>query len=193
VTAAVALAASRSAADVDAAEAALVDLAGDSRSSSRTVRRDVAAAIRQIENPRFRRLLIPLLYDGAPDVAHEAMESVQAAGTADFIFVPTLVALLRNRQLKARARAVIVSYGEPVVDVLAHFCAIPMRTSGSDVTSRLPLSQIPSQKSVDVLVAALDEPDGFLRYKVIAALDRLRRTDMPLSFPRRDARDSRAP
>jgi len=184
VTAAVALAASRSAADVDAAEAALVDLAGDSRSSSRTVRRDVAAAIRQIENPRFRRLLIPLLYDGAPDVAHEAMESVQAAGTADFIFVPTLVALLRNRQLKARARAVIVSYGEPVVDVLAHF----LRDPDEDIWVRrhIPtsLSQIPSQKSVDVLVAALDEPDGFLRYKVIAALDRLRRTDMPLSFPR---------
>ena len=184
VTAAVALAASRSAADVDAAEAALVDLAGDSRSSSHTVRRDVAAAIRQIENPRFRRLLIPLLYDGAPDVAHEAMESVQAAGTADFIFVPTLVALLRNRQLKARARAVIVSYGEPVVDVLAHF----LRDPDEDIWVRrhIPtsLSQIPSQKSVDVLVAALDEPDGFLRYKVIAALDRLRRTDMPLSFPR---------
>jgi AAA family ATP:ADP antiporter len=184
VTAAVALAASRSAADVDAAEAALVDLAGDSRSSSHTVRRDVAAAIRQIENPRFRRLLIPLLYDGAPDVAHEAMESVQAAGTADFIFVPTLVALLRNRQLKARARAVIVSYGEPVVDVLAHF----LRDPDEDIWVRrhIPtsLSQIPSQKSVDVLVAALDEPDGFLRYKVIAALDRLRRTDMPLAFPR---------
>jgi CRP-like cAMP-binding protein len=35
-----------------------------------------------------------------------------------------------------------------------------------------------------VLVAALAEPDGFLRYKVIAALDRLRRSDAPLSFPR---------
>jgi AAA family ATP:ADP antiporter len=184
VTAAVALAASRDPADVDAAEAALVDLASDSRSSSRGVRRDAAAAIRQIENPRFRRLLIPLLYDEASEVAHEAMESVQAAGTADFIFVPTLVALLRNRQLKARARGVIVSYGEPVVDVLAHF----LRDPDEDIWVRrhIPtsLSQIPSQKSVDVLVAALGEPDGFLRYKVIAALDRLRRTDMPLSFPR---------
>ena len=41
---------------------------------------------------------MPLLYDAAPEVAHEAMESVQAAGDADFIFVPTLVALLRNRR-----------------------------------------------------------------------------------------------
>ena len=184
VTAAVALAASREAADVDAAEAALLDLAADARGSSRKVRQDVAAGIRHIDNPRFRRLLIPLLYDEAPEVAHEAMESVQAAGASDFIFVPTLVALLRNRRLKARAREVLVSYGEPVVDVLAFF----MRDADEDIWVRrhIPstLAQIPSQKSVDVLVAALEEPDGFLRYKVIAALERLRRTDVPLSFSR---------
>src|SRR3954463_15697965 len=184
ITAAVALAASRDPDDVDTAESALIDLASDSRGSSRGIRRDVAAAIRHIQNPRFRRLLIPLLYDEAPQVAHEAMESVQAAGDADFIFVPTLVALLRSRQLKARARAVMVSYGEPVVDVLAHF----LRDPEEDIWARrhIPtsLSQIPSQKSVDVLVAALEESDGFLRYKVIAALERLRRTDAPLSFPR---------
>jgi len=184
VTAAVALAASSNPADVDAAESALVDLASDARDSSRAVRKDVAAAIRHIDNPRFRRLLIPLLYDEAPEVAQEAMESVKAAGTSDFVFVPTLVALLRNRQLKARAREVLVSYGEPVVDVLAHF----MRDTDEDIWVRrhIPtaLSLIPSQKSVDVLVAALEEPDGFLRYKVIAALERLRRTDAPLVFPR---------
>ncbi|MFL6280118.1 MAG: Npt1/Npt2 family nucleotide transporter [Vicinamibacterales bacterium] len=184
ITAAVALAASRDPDDVDTAENALMDLATDSRSSSRGIRRDVAAAVRHIENPRFHRLLIPLLYDEAPDVAHQAMESVQAAGAADFIFVPTLVALLRNRQLKARARAVIVSYGEPVVDVLAHFLRDPEEEIW--VRRHIPtsLAQIPSQKSVDVLVAALEESDGFLRYKAIAALDRLRRTDAPLSFPR---------
>ena len=184
VTAAVALAASPVPGDVDAAEAALLDLAADARGSSRRVRRDVAAGIRHIDNPRFRRLLIPLLYDEAPEVAHEAMESVEAAGVSDFIFVPTLVALLRNRQLKARARQVLVSYGEQVVDVLAHF----MRDQDEDLWVRrhIPttLAQIPSQRSVDVLVGALEETDGFMRYKVIAALERLRRTDLPFSFPR---------
>ena len=68
---------------------------------------DVAIAIRQIANPRFRRLLIPLLYDPAPDVADEAMESVQVAGKDDFIYVPTLISLLRNRRLKGRARAAL--------------------------------------------------------------------------------------
>ena len=36
---------------------------------------------------------------------------------------------------------------------------------------------IPSQKSVDALMPGLRTRDGFLRYKVIAALDRLRRAD----------------
>jgi ATP:ADP antiporter, AAA family len=184
VTASVALAASASPADVDAAEATLVELAGDSRDSARDGRRDVAAAVRHIANPRFRPLLIPLLYDPASEVADEAMESVQAAGASDFVFVPTLIALLRNRRLKARARQVLVSYGEPVVTVLAHF----MRDAEEDIWVRrhIPatLAQIPSQQSVDVLTAALTESDGFLRYKVVAALDRLRRTNSPLTFPR---------
>jgi len=184
VTAAVALAGSSSPSDVDAAEGALVELAADSRESARGARRDVAAAIRHIQEPRFRRLLIPLLYDPATEVADEAMESVQGAGTSDFVFVPTLVALLRNRQLKARARQVLVSYGEPVIDVLAHF----MQDPDEDIWVRrhIPgtLAQIVSQKSVDVLTAALGEPDGFLRFKAIAALERLRRTDSPLTFAR---------
>ncbi len=184
VTAAVALAGTANRTDVDAAEAVLLEIAADSRESARGGRRDVAAAIRHIQEPRFRRLLIPLLYDPAPEVADEAMASVQAAGTSDFVFVPTLVALLRNRQLKARAREVLVSYGEPVIDVLAHF----MRDPDEDLWVRrhIPgtLAHIVSQKSVDVLVAALAETDGFLRFKAIAALERLRRTDRPLTFAR---------
>ena len=46
------------------------------------------------------------------------MESVRAAGTGDFVFLPALITLLRNRVLKGRARDVIVSYGEPALDAL---------------------------------------------------------------------------
>jgi AAA family ATP:ADP antiporter len=182
-TAAVALAGSARPEDVDKAEAVLTELAGDASDSARAARRDVANAIGQLPDPRFRRLLIPLLYDPAPDVADEAMESVKAAGTGDFMFVPTLVSLLRHRRLKGRARAVLVSYGEPVVDVLAHF----LRDPEEDIWVRrhIPgtLAQIPSQKTVAVLQAALAERDGFIRYKVISALERLRREHPELTFP----------
>ncbi|HMF61361.1 MAG TPA: Npt1/Npt2 family nucleotide transporter, partial [Vicinamibacterales bacterium] len=126
VTAAVALAASSVPADVDAAEAALFSLAADASPDGVRGRRDVAAAIRHIVDPRFRRILISLLYDSSPEVANEAMESVQAIGASDFLFVPTLVSLLRSRTLKGRARDVLVSYGEPVVNALAHFMHDPI-------------------------------------------------------------------
>ncbi|MEP6918074.1 MAG: HEAT repeat domain-containing protein, partial [Acidobacteriota bacterium] len=184
VTAAVALASSDVPADVDAAEQTLVELAADGRDSARAARRDVAAAIRHIGDPRFHPLLIPLLYDASPEVAEEAMESVRAAGASDFLFLPTLVSLLRSRHLKGHVRDVLVSYGQPSVDALAHFMGDP----DEDIWVRrhIPgtLARIPVQTSVDALVSALADRDGFLRYKAIAALERLRRTDAPLAFPR---------
>ena len=78
-TAAVALAGSSRPADVDQAEAALLDLAGDTEDRPRRRAATWRSRIRQIADPRFRRLLMPLLYDPAPEVADEAMESVQAA------------------------------------------------------------------------------------------------------------------
>jgi ATP:ADP antiporter, AAA family len=183
-TAAVALAGSARPQDVDLAERTLTELTSDTSDQAQAARRDVAAAVRQIPDPRFRRLLIPLLYDPDPEVADEAMTTVQSGSADDFVFVPTLVALLRNRELKGRARATLVRYGAPVIDILAHFLQDP----DEDIWVRrhIPgtLAQIPSQKSVDVLVAALKERDGFLRYKAIAALDHLRREHDKLTFPK---------
>ena len=183
-TAAAALSTSSREEDLDLAEAALAGLIADTSEGARQARRDVAVAIRQTSHPRFRRLLIPLLYDPAPDVADEAMASVHAAGADDFVFVPTLIALLRHRRLKGNARKVLVRYGEPVVDALAHF----MHDPEEDVWVRrhIPatLALIPGQKTVDVLTAALADRDGFLRYKAVSALERLRRSDTALTFPR---------
>jgi AAA family ATP:ADP antiporter len=181
-TAAVALAGSSSPADLDEAERRLQDLTSDTRDETKAVRRDVAIAIRQIPDPRFSRLLIPLLYDPAPEVADEAMESVQLAGASDFMFVPSLVSLLRNRRLKGRARVTLASYGEPVVEPLAFF----LRDPDEDLWVRrhIPgtLAQIPCQKTADVLVATLAERDGFIRYKAISALERLRREHPELTL-----------
>ena len=182
-TAAIALAASQSPADLSAAEVALGEIVSDPEESTRVARREVAAALGQVKDPRFQRLLIPLLHDPFTDVADEAMESVRKTGTADFMFVPVLVSLLRNRHLKGRARDVLVSYGEPVIEPLGYF----MGDENEDAWIRrhIPstIAMIPSQKSVDALLARLEDPDGFLRYKVMSALGRLRRADERLQFP----------
>ncbi len=194
VTAAVALAASASPADVDAAEAVLVELAGDSRDAARDGRRDVAAAIRHIADPRFRRLLIPLLYDTVPGSGRRGDGKRAGGGRVG----------LRVRPDAHRAAPEPPAEGarpRRCWSATASRSSTRSRTSCSDaeediwVRRHIPatLAQIPSQQSVDVLTAALSEPDGFLRYKVIAALDRLRRTDDPLTFPRDGDRSARAP
>jgi AAA family ATP:ADP antiporter len=181
-TAAIILARSDDAEDVEAAEAALTRLASDPRDAAAEQRRNLAVAIRQIPDPRFRHLLIPLLYDSDPQVAEEAMHSVRELGTSDFLFLPALVSLLRNRRMKSAAREVLVGYGEEVLDALNHFLRDPDEDPW--VRRHLPatIALIPSQKSMDILVGALAEPDGFLRYKVVTAIEKLRRDHPDLKF-----------
>jgi ATP:ADP antiporter, AAA family len=183
VTAAVALASSSDPADLDVAATKLSAMIQDLTDAAQPVRHDVAAALAHTHGTRFRHLLIPLLHDPSGAVADQAMASVRRMGTADFVFVPTLVSLLRDRQLKGRAREVLVSYGEPIIDTLATFMADPLEDIW--VRRHLPstLAMIPSQKTVDVLMRQLNDPDGFLRYKVTYALTRLRRVDAHLQFP----------
>jgi len=181
-TAAAVLARSKSDTDRALAEQTLARLSGAAQGRSAS-RREVAIALRQIRDPQTSLLLVPLLSDPNPDVATEAMRTVRERGQSDFLFVPTLVSLLRHRRLKAPARDVLVGYGEPVVAALGHFLNDP----DEDIWVRrhLPstLSRIPCQASMDLVVGALTgERDAFLRYKLVAAIDRLRREHPELTF-----------
>ena len=77
----------------------------------------------------------------------------------------------------------LVGYGEGIVETLAYF----MRDEEEDVWVRrhIPstLALIPTQQSVDVLLSALDAPDGFLRYKALRALGRMKREHPELAIP----------
>ena len=181
-TAAVVLAGSTRDEDRELAERTLARLSGASNERAAS-RREVAIALRQIRDPRTSLLLVPLLNDPNPSVATEAMRTVRERGQGDFLFVPALVSLLRHRSLKAPARDVLVSYGEEVVPALGHF----LRDPEEDIWVRrhVPstLSRIPCQASMDILVAALvGEKDAFLRYKCVAAIDRLHREHPELTF-----------
>ncbi len=146
-------------------------------------RREVAQALGALTQPEFRRLLVPLMYDQNRDVALEAIRSAGRLPGEDYLFVPQLVSLLRNRLLKAAARNVLVGYGTGVVPTLAYF----LRDQDEDVWVRrhIPstLARIPGQQTMDVLVDALNEKDGFLRYKVISAIGRMRLDDPSLKVP----------
>ncbi|HYE88143.1 MAG TPA: MFS transporter [Vicinamibacterales bacterium] len=173
IVAASALAASPDAQDVAIAEETLRRYSSDAREQGMQWRLQTARALGDVRNPEFRPLLVPLMYDSNVDVARAAIESAGTLGADDFLFVPPLVSLLRNRRLKSAARSVLVGYGEPVIAPLTYF----MRDRDEDIWIRrhVPstLALLPFQASVDALMAALDEPDGFLRFKAVIALDHL--------------------
>jgi len=152
--------------------------------ASREARCNVAIAMRALPSSRLRSLLLPLLAASDPAVAAIALRTAREIGGGDFIFVPTVVSLLRNRRLKSAAREVLVGYGEPVLEALGYF----LREADEDIWVRrhLPATivRIPCQKAMDVLVGALDEPDGFLRYKVVSAIEKLHRERPELTFAR---------
>jgi ATP:ADP antiporter, AAA family len=182
-TAAVVLADAGRASDTAAAEATLTALAGDMREAAAPARREVAAALAHVRNPQFRPLLVPLIADPDVSVAREAIRSVKALGPIDPLFVPSLVSLLGHRGLKAAARDALVASGEAVVPPLRHF--LDDREEDPWVRRHIPatLARIPVQASMDALAGALDEPDGFLRFKVLTALERLRRDHPSLVCP----------
>ena len=182
VSAAVVLASTGRAEDAEVAETTLTTLAADGSDAAALVRRDVATAIRQLDSRTCRQLLIPLLQDTDPRVAEEAMRSVRAFRPFDPLYVPTLTSLLGDRRLKGGARDVLVAYGEPVVEFLGY--ALGDLDEDVWVRRHVPatLARIPVQQSMDLLVGHLDDQDGFLRYKVVAALNHLHRVGPELAF-----------
>jgi len=182
-TAAVALAESGNEGDRAEARRVLERLAGDGRDAMAPSRREAARAIARTSDPRFRQLLLPLMHDADPGVAKEAIGSARLLGDSDLLFVPTLISLMRNRRLKNAAREALVSYGENAIPALTYF----LRDDEEDpwVRRHIPgtLARIPSPDSVQALVEALESDDGFLRYKAMLALERIRRENPELAIP----------
>jgi ATP/ADP translocase/HEAT repeat protein/CRP-like cAMP-binding protein len=174
-TAAAELMTSRSAADVEAARTALERLAGDLGERAAPARVEAARALGSLSHATAQDLLVPLIFDKHVDVAREAVRSAGRLGAGSFIFVPPLVSLLRHRALKNDARAVLVGYGEPVVDALAHF--LKDESEQIWVRRHLPatLARLPAQRTLDLLIETLGDRDGFLRYKAITALESIHR------------------
>ncbi|MGH7337014.1 MAG: HEAT repeat domain-containing protein, partial [Myxococcota bacterium] len=169
---------------MQAAYAVLQRLANHQRDGAAAARREVARALAHIPNPRFRDLLVPLMFDTNLEVARSAIRSAGRIGPDSFLFIPALVSLLRNRLLKADARAVIVGYGDTIVESLAYF----LKDEDEDIWVRrhLPatLALLPSAATIDVLVGALADRDGFIRFKAVVALERVHRDRPDVAIPR---------
>jgi AAA family ATP:ADP antiporter len=184
VTAAAGLADSPVPADVEAAADTLRRVAEDAREAAAGGRREAAAALAHIQNPRFRLLLVPLLGDNDVRVAEAAIHSAREMGASDGLFVPALVARLGDRTLKNAAREALVAYGEEMIDALGCILGDPHEQVW--IRRHLPatLALVLSQRAMDALMTAIDDPDGFVRYKVLASVETLRRARPDLAFSR---------
>lgn len=168
--------------DAQAAEATLKRLTDDLRAVAAPARLEAAAVLGHIKNPAFRGLLLPLVSDLDLNVARTALLSARPLGPNDALFLPKLIALLGHRELKPVAREVLASYGHYFLDALEFFLKDPDEDLW--VRRHIPgtLGSIPTQRSVDILYDALGESDGFLRFKIITAIERLRREHPSLMF-----------
>jgi ATP:ADP antiporter, AAA family len=184
VTAAIALANSGLPEDVGAADQALRDLIADTREGAAVGRAEAATALAHIDNPLFRPLLVPLLYDRDTRVVQNAIRSARAMGAPDGLFIPGLLSLLGHRALKADARDALVGYGEPIIEALAH--ALLDQQEHVWIRRHIPatLALLGTQRAMDALVTSLDDPDGFLRYKAIVAIEQIRREHPRIVCPR---------
>jgi ATP/ADP translocase/HEAT repeat protein/CRP-like cAMP-binding protein len=184
VTAAIVLADSGNPSDEAAAEAALARIIDDTREIVAADRAEAATALAHIENPRFRSLLVPLLHDRDTWVVRTAIRSARSMGAADGLFVPGLLSLLGQRVHKAEARETLIGFGESIVPVLAHV----LRDEHEHLWIRrhVPstLAALGGPRAMTALVDSLNESDGFLRYKAIRAIEKLRRDDPSLNCPR---------
>ena len=87
------------------------------------------------------------------------------------IYVPTLVSLLHDRQVKHEARETLVALGEPAAPTLAYFLADPDEPIWVRRALPMTLARIGSPAAVEgLLEAGLMTGDAFLRRKVLAAV-----------------------
>ena len=184
VAAAAVLARSARESDVSLAESTFQRLIEDTRNTAANGRTEAARALARTRAPRFRALLVPLLHDHQVDVVLEAVRSARALGVSDGLFLPGLISRLGHRSLKHAARETLAAFGEEIVPALRYALENPHEHVW--VRRHIPstLALVPAEPSMEALSASLDSPDGFLRYKVIAAIESIRRNHAVLLAPR---------
>lgn len=165
-------------------EPVIEKLLSQSGPESEFARKEAAVALGRLNNPRFKKFLLQLMNDEAPGVISIAMGGAGSTGDRDFI--PHLLDHLKDSRHRAAAREALAAYGDRIVGTLSDFIIDP--TTSIAVRSNLcrTLSRIPTQHSVDTLVAALNVVEPSLKYHVIKALNSLRARHSDLRF-RHDA------
>jgi AAA family ATP:ADP antiporter len=138
------------------------------------VRLAVAEAIAERPSRRFEEILLALAGASEAQVLGPVASALGALGGDAAI--AALVALLGTREARAQARSALTRVGSSAFDAVA----AALTDSGQSVAIRAnvprTLVEIDPERSVTVLLdGLLVEEDGFLRFRILRALNRVRR------------------
>lgn len=141
---------------------------------------NIARTLGTVKRPELYPYLHLLLKDEDPEVLQSA--ALSAGKIREKTFVPALLALLKRREIRKYARQALAEYGEDVVDELI----ARLKDSGNSRALARELSRalglIGQQKTVDALLAQLNQPNPLLRFQALKALNRLRNNFPMLKF-----------
>ena len=134
----------------------------------------VAAALLggRLPAPQSASFLRSQLVSPEPEVVQAAAKAAAGAGHSDLL--GDLARLLKNREHRAAAREALVVYGPCVAASLAEILADP--TAELAVRREIPwvLGRIPTLPTCEALLLRLDDPDRYIRYRSVKALNRMR-------------------
>lgn len=140
----------------------------------------VAEALGEIRHPAVVGLHMRLMAHADRAVRKTAILSAGRAGHREL--VPVLVRLLAARDSSSAARGALEEYGERILGTLGDIFTDPFEDLEIRRQIPLVLGRLPSQRTVEILTAALDEEDGLLGLRTIRALNRLRVSGRDLRF-----------
>lgn len=152
------------------------------------LRAELARALGRLAHPSLDSALGTLLVDAPPAVVRAAIEGIgQGRNRA---WLPWLIDRLESPEHRSAARSALAGFGAEVVPRIAELLDRP--ELASSVRRALPrvLGRIPTQSSVEVLMAHLDTPDPLLARSVHRALAKLRLGYEDLRFDRRRVREA---
>ncbi|MBZ5545147.1 MAG: HEAT repeat domain-containing protein [Acidobacteriia bacterium] len=142
--------------------------------------KDVAEALGEVSHPEAAELHLRLLQHPNPKVKKQAILSAGQAGRREL--VPFLIPLLSDAEWAPDARLTLREYGYRILGSLADRLRDP--TEDIEIRRNIPLvlAYIPDQPAVDILLDAMGDYDGVVRYRSIRALGKLRLVDPSLHF-----------
>ncbi|MCB9595719.1 MAG: hypothetical protein H6719_23555 [Sandaracinaceae bacterium] len=169
---------------LDADGSAREELRQCTESAEPIVHLALARAIRLRADPRFADLLDAMAKSEDPELVGELAAAYGAMG--DPVGIPHLIGWLGPRYSRLQARDALVALGDPAREAMIE--ALGDVTLPLDVRGHLPrsLSRFRSAKTARALFdQLLDEPDGWVAYKILRALRPLRESMPDLRFDER--------